>query len=422
MERAAWVKEQLVPAMLAQGSFGNWGKQRLETIKCHVVRKGMGGDHFTSVIFFINLELKFERQPPKVHMLLLKVSPEDQIHRKHIDTDVLFHNETLMYKEVIPFFEEFLKKRRAASLEQIFAKCYYAKCGAGDADDILVLENMAPRGFRPCDDRLSLDYDHCAVALRHLARYHAVAYAMKKLEASAFHAMLNKFRTQKFQSSSSQDNTYFLKTTAYRGVRYVEARQELDRRTLDRLKDRLEDAGQLFLDLMAPKEPLAVMCHGDFCRNNILFRYDSGKPCDIILFDFQTVKYASPAIDLSLFTYLNMSSELRAQHWEDLFGEYHATLTGTLAEILGCSIEELLPDYGLEEFHKEFVAHGLYGYLICSFFLPEMLVEQKDQVRHEILFKKTVNERAETVIDYGGEPASQKLADILKHLASMGSI
>jgi hypothetical protein len=164
------------------------------------------------------------------------------------------------------------------------------------------------------------------------------------------------------------------------------------------------------------------MCHGDFCRNNILFRYDSGKPCDVILFDFQTVKYASPAIDLSLFMYLNMSSELRAQHWDDLFGEYHATLTGTLAEILGCSVEELLPDYGLEEFHKEFVGHCLYGYMICSFFLPEMLVQQKDQVDHEILFKKSLNEVADMSINLGGEPASQKLAEILKHLASIGAI
>jgi hypothetical protein len=245
---------------------------------------------------------------------------------------------------------------------------------------------------------------------------------MKKLEASAFHAMVKKFRAQNFANSSPEDSTYFLKKTSYRGVRYAEARQELDQATLDRLKDRLEDAGQLFFDLMAPKEPLAVMCHGDFCRNNILFRYDSGKPRDVILFDFQNVKYASPAIDLLVFLYLNMSSELRAQHWDDLFGEYHATLTGTLAEILGCSVEELLPDYGLEEFRKEFLGHCLYGYLICSFFLPQMLVEQKDQIEYSSLYQRNFRDVADECSDLGGELASQKLADILKHVAAMGAI
>jgi hypothetical protein len=92
-----------------------------------------------------------------------------------------------------------------------------------------------------------------------------------------------------------------------------------------------------------------------------LFRYDSGKSCDAILFDFQTLKYASPTIDLSFFMYLNTSSELRNQHWDDLFGEYHATLTRTLVRILCCSIEELLPDYGLDAFQKDFLAHGFYG-------------------------------------------------------------
>ncbi|PNF34666.1 hypothetical protein B7P43_G05471 [Cryptotermes secundus] len=421
MERAAWVKEQLVPAMLARGSFDNWSKHRLETTKCHVVHKGGGGDHFTSTIFFINLELKFEHQTPKVYHMLLKISPEDPIYRKYIDADILFHNETLMYNEVIPSFKELLKKRQAVSLGQIFPKCYYAKCGAGDTD-IVVLENMAPRGFRPSADKLSLDYDHCAIALSHLARYHAISYAMKKLEPSAFHAMVKKSRAQNYANSSPEDMTYFLKKTSYRGVRYVEARQELDQATLDRLKDRLEVAGQLFSDLMAPKEPLAVMCHGDFCRNNILFRYDSGKPCDAILFDFQNVKYGSPVIDLSLLMYLNMSSELRAQHWDDLFGEYHVALTGTLAEILGCSVEELLPDFGLEEFRKEFVGHCLYGYLICSFFLPQMLVEQKDQMDYSSFYLRTIREVAHQCCDLGGELATQKLADILKHVAAVGGI
>jgi Ser/Thr protein kinase RdoA (MazF antagonist) len=101
----------------------------------------------------------------------------------------------------------------------------------------------------------------------------------------------------------------------------------MDQAILDRVKNRLEHAGQYIVELKELKEPLAVLCHGDFCRNNIFFRYDSGKPCDAVLFDLQQVKYASPAIDLSLFMYLNTSSEIRNQRWEDLFGEYHMTLT-----------------------------------------------------------------------------------------------
>ncbi|GFG31624.1 hypothetical protein Cfor_03201 [Coptotermes formosanus] len=346
MDPSLWVEHKLVPTMIAHGSFGNSGQQRVETTKCKVTYKET-------------------------------VSPEDPLYRKFMHTDAVFHNEALIYTEVIPFVEEFLKKRQDILLGELFAKCYYAESGAACAgrSDIVVLEDMEQRGFTLSVERLFLDYEHCAVALRQLARFHAIFYGLKKAETSRFHAMVSKIKAQNFGGASPEYLNYFFKTVSYRAVKYLEGWQEMDQLTLDKLKVPLENAIQLFVDLLAPREPLAVLCHGDFCRNNILFGYVSGKPCDAILFDFQAVKYASPAIDLSFFMYLNTSSELRSQHWDDLFGKYHATLIGTLAHILGCSVEELLPDYGLEAFQKEFVDHGFYGYMICSFFLSQMLVD-----------------------------------------------
>jgi hypothetical protein len=134
------------------------------------------------------------------------------------------------------------------------------------------------------------------------------------------------------------------------------------------------------------------------------------------------LKYASPAIDLSLFMYMNTSSELRNQHWDDLFGEYHATLTRTLARILGCSVDELLPDYGLDEFRKDFVAHGFYGYMISSFFLGQMSVDREDLVDFNIMTRRNVRDLAHAFLLQGGELVSQQVADILKHLASMDAI
>jgi hypothetical protein len=230
--------------------------------------------------------------------------------------------------------------------------------------NIIVLEDMVPRGFTPSAERLVLDYDHCAVALGQLARYHAVFYGIKKLETSRFHAIVKCMRAWNLGQCSREEFNCAFKTVWYRGVRYLEGRQEMDQATLDRLKKRLDHAGQYIVDLMEPKEPLAVLCHRDFCRNSILFRYDSGNPCDALFLVFQRVTYASPAIDLSLFMYLNTSSELRNHHWDDLSGEYHTTLTRTLARILSCSVEELLPDYELEQFQKDFVEHGFYGYII----------------------------------------------------------
>jgi len=354
----------------------------------------------------------------------VKVTPEDSIYRKFFNTAVLFHNEIHMYTEVIPFVEECLGKRKTNLLGEIFPKCYYAESDAASVGsrDIVVLEDMVARGFTPSAEQVFLNYDHCAVALRQLARYHAVSYGMKKLETSRFHAMVKNIKAHSYADNSPEDISYFFKTTSYRGVKYLESQQEMDQATLNRLKNRLEHAGQHVVDLLQPKEPLAVLCHGDFCRNNILFRYNSGKPCDAVLCDLQNVKYASPAIDLSLFMYLNTSSELRNQHWDDLFGEYHATLTRTLARILGCSVEELLPDYGLDEFREDFIVHGFYGYIICSYFLGQMSVEREDRIDFNIWTRRNVRDLAHAFLPKGGELVSQQLADILKHLASKDAI
>jgi hypothetical protein len=184
MDPSSWVEQQLVPTMVAHGSFGERSKQRVETIKCKVTHTDTGGDHFTSVILFINLELKFEHQASETYRVFVKTSPEDPIYRNFLNTDILFHNEIHMYTEVIPFVEEFLRKRQTDLLGEIFPKCYYGESGAAcvGGKDIVVLEDMVPRGFTPSAKATDLDYEHCEIALRQLAGFHAVSYGMKKLE------------------------------------------------------------------------------------------------------------------------------------------------------------------------------------------------------------------------------------------------
>ena len=154
-----------------------------------------------------------------------------------------------MYMEVIPFVEEFLRKRQTGLLGEIFCKCYYAESGAAcvGGKDIIVLEDMVPRGFTPSAERLVLEYEHCAVALRQLSRYHAVFYGLKKLETSRFHVMVKNIRTQDIGQSFHGDMSYLFKTASYRGVRYLEDRQEMDQSTLEGLKKRLEHVGRTLL-------------------------------------------------------------------------------------------------------------------------------------------------------------------------------
>lgn len=40
-----------------------------------------------------------------------------------------------------------------------------------------------------------------------------------------------------------------------------------------------------------------TICHGNFARNNLLFRYENGRPSDVKVIDWSTMRYCSPSID-----------------------------------------------------------------------------------------------------------------------------
>ncbi|KAJ4448874.1 hypothetical protein ANN_00265 [Periplaneta americana] len=418
MDQAARIPDKLVPIIVQHGNFNNRNKGRTEIISCEVTPKKKE-DHFTSNNFFISVWLKFEENPPEKLHMLIKLPPEDLNIRKYLDTGVLFHNETLIYTEMIPLMEEFLKSRGSFSIQSLFPKCYYTRSD----EDIVVLQDLNPEGFRTAEEKLFLDYDHCLLALRALSRLHAVSYGVKNLEGSAFNTIISKLRVRNYANSSESDKDLFFKQTTLRAVEYFARNEGVDQTFVKKLKDKFSKCSELFVQLLKPKEPLSVMCHGDFCRNNMLFKYDEfGKPCEVKLFDLQVVTYSSPAIDLSLFTYINMSSEMRLQHWDDLFKEYHSSMINNLAEILGCPVDDLMEDYSLEKFQKEFTDHAIHGFLHSTFFLPFMMAEPEIQINFQETCSGNLVEIVDTYVELGGEEATIKLADILKDLVNRGAI
>lgn len=116
--------------------------------------------------------------------------------------------------------------------------------------------------------------------------------------------------------------------------------------------------------IVKPKEPLAVLCHGDCWTNNFLFQYskDGGNISDVRLqqisiinsnkmlvgvlqklidvwkfvqvsiVDFQVARYGSPAMDLVSLLYCCTSVELRKQHLSELLEEYYDSIIDFLTQ------------------------------------------------------------------------------------------
>jgi hypothetical protein len=349
------------------------------------------GFHAASVIYeaVINLE---DNKNQKLHYVIVKTMPENAVIRKLQNSPDHFFNESNAYSEIIPLLLQTCAVSSVGDLNverpshnlsaayDLFPKCF---CVAGDSgNEMIVLQNLRTFGYRTGGDNLMLmDYKHIVIALEGLARFHALSYGTKKKDFRSFEERVvaqirdgRRFVKKQTSDAITEGYQITLGNTALMVFdKFNEKQREeggLYTEKLERVRRRVENCPELIRELLVPEEPLAVLCHGDFNRNNIMFRYDSdNKPCDVKLIDFQTPFYASPAIDLSFFLFVNASPELWATRWNDMFSVYHRTLLDALSEFLNCFQDTLQPEFSREAFECQFSKYLLYGFLLATSFI-----------------------------------------------------
>lgn len=121
------------------------------------------------------------------------------------------------------------------------------------------------------------------------------------------------------------------------------------------------------VSLVEPREPLSIICHGDFWINNILFKYQDEKIQHVLLRDFQVVRYSSLATDLLYFLYTSLVPGLMRDFSDDLIKIYHKSLNERIA-----AISPSAPSVTLVDIYNEIESHALYGLLMSFLVLPNI--------------------------------------------------
>lgn len=118
-------------------------------------------------------------------------------------------------------------------------------------------------------------------------------------------------------------------------------------------------AFQTIVSLVGPKEPLSVICHGDFWINNLRFSVDS----EVVVTDVQMVRHSSLAIDLLHFMYSSLEPDLLRDYSDVLIQSYHRSLSDTVSKLAA-------PLPSLRDIQYELESHALYGLLMSFLLLP----------------------------------------------------
>ncbi|XP_060871222.1 uncharacterized protein LOC132945480 [Metopolophium dirhodum] len=373
-------------------------------------------DQFASSVLYGTVAVEDRNCHHQSHRLVFKFKHPLPEMRDLIKNDKQFHNEILFYERIAPFLLACCSQGDGDdSGTPSLCRYFYGRNDCGDLAprDLIVLENESDRGYRSAvtEHRLCFDFEHLIVALRSLAKFHSLSYRAKHVDRNKFMDLVVKVKDAQWD-----DDGQWL--VIGRGI------EDLISLALDTLKVRrgnggeddqraqrfrtelLADAMKTLRRVMEPVETLSVLCHGDFNRNNLLFRYDDGgRPVDALAYDMATIRYGSPALDLSFFLYMNTDRRTRDDHWDALLDTYCETLATAAGDVP-------VPDRGRLDI--EMREHAFYGLAHGAFFLRIMLEEQKPINPSEFI-EMTNDMVLKKLLSFGGELATEWVADIVQH-------
>ncbi|KAG5673217.1 hypothetical protein PVAND_003281 [Polypedilum vanderplanki] len=399
-------------------------------------------DGFMSSLYFLNITLENEHKSETVHQLIVKIMKGDQNLRAELNATALCMNEIKIYKDVIPYFKNFLKDSNVETFdcEKWVPKVYFADCKIveelGDSEEtILVMENLIPEGFRT-GPRVDLNEDHLTLMAKCIASYHATSFAMRIKKDPMLEKLAEKLIPYSFLANDGSEpnvSKVFYKYRLERVFAYICSEEKFHSNKefiekVRKLKRIAYDCPLKFMEIFLVKDEIfSIILHGDYNRNNVLFKYDSedgyNNPTDIRMIDFQEVRYASPAIDLSFFMYMNLPGELREELFDKLLEIYHKNLMTSLTDILKCSTNDpRLEPYNFENFMAHFSKNAFYGAMVAMVFIPMMACPEEECAKMIDLFDNDYEseELHKLNLTAGGRNVDERVSGILYHAFNKG--
>ncbi|XP_073978728.1 uncharacterized protein [Rhodnius prolixus] len=370
---------------------GLFGGKHLDKIELDEEKKK--GFQIASNLYFVKVITgNIERS------LIVKTQLSYRIVSEQEYRDSLFVNEVCFYSKLLPFLSKI-----DASAFNFFPKYYYgcATFGKNINKDAVILEDLSSMGFKPSNQGRELDFDHIMLILQTLGKFHALSYKSKKAYPEVFRRLLSDLKNE---TESVED---FVETALYSAAMSYQGPQK----DVLKLRDTYcKDPLKSYQKSMIPKEPFAVLCHGDLCSNNMLFLYNKhGKPEVLKLVDLQRCRYASPAIDLSLFLLYNTTTGTKT-HWDYFLRVYHESLRTAYTDVAVPSFSEFIVD---------FVENIAYGISNCCYFFHVITLTLPKLNEYFLLEKE---EKSKVIGTMGGEKAYKLINEMFQLLLSKGYI
>lgn len=250
----------LLTSLVKNGIFGD---VKLVDIEYKDEVESETGEHYTSELYFVKLRVKSSAGEEILH-LVIKVKKHRAEERDTFNTREQFQTEETMYKEILP----------GLGLPQhSYPKLYYSDLSEDSEMYVLIFENLGHRNFRNSKERVFLDMDHITLAVKKIAKFHSLSFILKHKNYELFKEMTNKLINRDKEDKSVIDFQQVNFEAIKRGVKAYRESQGEDNIFNDFLES-IKETIKVWKKLSLPEEPFDVICHGDYCNNNVMFKYN----------------------------------------------------------------------------------------------------------------------------------------------------
>lgn len=308
------------------------------------------GENYGSTILAVDAVIRKTENDEKedLHMIA-KMSPATEFQRRIFNSCYTFKKEIFMYEKLIPAYR-LLEKEYGIKESELFniLPLYYGSRLSLDPsiefDDnaAILLENLKYRGYYTGRRDIGYDLEHSKLAIRTLARFHALGIAMKHKKPDEFAKIKKASETVKINFDDFEDWH----------VKILDGIMKDPDTSMhyDKCEKILKDKDLLEKWFMEPEEPWATVVHSDFWVNNIMFHSDNdGHVDDVKFIDFQNYVYSKPVRELIFYLHSSVNKDVWENHLDELADLYYESFISILKR-MDCDVTP----FSRESFEAEF--------------------------------------------------------------------